>query len=170
VTDEAAGGRKGAAVLAGWNGVGDRGDRAGAPRAAARSWGEQGRLRWLADCSVAEALGALGRDGQVPEAWPEGGRVAVSETGEATGFPGVFVVGDCAASPWPPSAQAAERQASRTAAVILGQRPRSVRPAGVVASLGTREGFATFFGGLVGSPARRLKTLVEWLYRWHARP
>ncbi len=41
---------------------------------------------------------------------------------------------------------------------------------GMVAVLGTQEGFSTFFSReLVGSPARRLKALVAWLYRWHAR-
>jgi hypothetical protein len=49
--------------------VRERGDRSGALQAAALSWAERGRLRWLVGASVAEALAALGRDGQGAEAW-----------------------------------------------------------------------------------------------------
>ena len=106
----------------------------------------------------------------------KGSRVLVDAAGEAEGFPGVFAIGDCALAPYPPSAQLAERQGIVTAAAVAARaqgRPYAapdIHLAGMVAALGSQDGFSTMFRReLVGGPARRLKTLVEWLYRWHAR-
>lgn len=105
-----------------------------------------------------------------------GDRVLVDAAGEAQGFPGIFVIGDAALAPYPPSAQLAEQQgliaAAAVAARVLGRAftPPEVHLTGMVAALGTQQGFSTLFAqDLVGGPARRIKTLVEWLYRWHAR-
>ena len=106
-----------------------------------------------------------------------GERVVVDAAGNADGFPGILVVGDAALAPYPPSAQLAKRQGAIAAAAVAARVldrpfvPAPVRLSGVVAALGTREGFSTLFRrDLVGGPARQLKTLVEWLYRWQARP
>ncbi len=106
----------------------------------------------------------------------QGQRVVVDAAGQAQGFPGVYVVGDAALAPLPPSAQLAQRQATVAAGAIealsLGvpYRPRPLRLSGMAASLGTRQGFSTLLRReVVGPPARQLKTLTEWLYHWYAR-
>lgn len=103
------------------------------------------------------------------------GRLVLTEHHYLPSFPEVFVVGDCAALPFAPSAQLAEAQAEQIVHVLLmrwkneeiGKLPR-IKLKGVLGSLGKKEGFGMMGNtSLVGRIPRILKSGVLWLYRFH---
>jgi NADH dehydrogenase len=99
------------------------------------------------------------------------GKIAVAETLEVPGWPGVWALGDCAAIPkpgggcHPPTAQHAIREARTVArniaAAIAGAEPRPFRfrTLGQLASLGHRKGVAEILG------LRFSGFIAWWLWR-----
>ena len=88
----------------------------------------------------------------------------------------VYVVGDCAALPYAPSAQVAEEQAEQIVKVLrnvwnnepLPESMPEIKLKGFLGSLGKKQGFAYLADRTVtGRIARLLKSGVLWMYKWH---
>jgi len=88
----------------------------------------------------------------------------------------VYVVGDCAALPYAPSAQVAEEQAEQIVQVLqakwsgqeLPEKMPKIKLKGFLGSLGKKQGFAYLADRTVtGRIARLMKSGVLWMYKWH---
>lgn len=102
------------------------------------------------------------------------GRLQIDAYHQLPDYPGVFVVGDCAALPFSPSAQVAGVQGTQVAEVVravwAGETPNlgKIKLRGVLGSLGKKAGF-----GLMGKTPvtgwvpRLLKTGVLWKSKNH---
>lgn len=102
------------------------------------------------------------------------GRAVVDEWQRVPDDSAVFVVGDCAASADPPSAQLAEFHGRRTAEILLaewrGEKPaqRQFQHKGTLGALGRGAGFGTVKGvDVEGKIPRFLKSGVLWSYKKH---
>ncbi|WP_342514805.1 NAD(P)/FAD-dependent oxidoreductase [Sporosarcina sp. FSL K6-1522] len=105
-----------------------------------------------------------------------GGRVVLNAHHQIPGFTDVYVVGDCAALPYAPSAQVAEEQAEQIVKVLrlvwsgepLPEKMPEIKLKGFLGSLGKKQGFAYLADRTVtGRIARLLKSGVLWMYKWH---
>jgi len=109
----------------------------------------------------------LGKDKQ--------GRVLLNAYHQVPEYPEVYVVGDCAALPFSPSAQAAEAQGEQIAQVMQAlwkdETPRldKIKLKGVLGSLGKKTGFGIMGKRTVmtGRIARALKSGVLWMSKRH---
>ena len=106
----------------------------------------------------------------------ESGRLALNKYHQLPTFNDVYVVGDCAALPYAPSAQVAEEQAEQIVKVLrhvwkeepLPETMPEIKLKGFLGSLGKKQGFAYLADRTVtGRIARLLKSGVLWLYKRH---
>lgn len=104
------------------------------------------------------------------------GRAVLNQYHQLPSHSNVYVVGDCAALPFAPSAQLAEVQGEQIAALlkkdIKGESyPPSlplIKLKGVLGSLGKKEGFGIMGKvSLVGQMPRVMKSGVLWMYKKH---
>ncbi|CAM3203232.1 NAD(P)/FAD-dependent oxidoreductase [Filibacter tadaridae] len=104
------------------------------------------------------------------------GRVILNMYHQLPAFSNVYVVGDCAALPYAPSAQVAEEQAEQIVRVLrlvwneepLPEKMPEIKLKGFLGSLGKKQGFAYLADRTVtGRIARLLKSGVLWMYKWH---
>jgi NADH:ubiquinone reductase (H+-translocating) len=104
------------------------------------------------------------------------GRVVLNMYHQLPKFSDVYVVGDCAALPYAPSAQVAEEQAEQIVRVLrnvwnnepLPEKMPEIKLKGFLGSLGKKQGFAYLADRTVtGRIARLLKSGVLWMYKWH---
>lgn len=102
------------------------------------------------------------------------GRVIVDEEQCLPSNPDIYVIGDCAASEHPPTAQLAEFHGEYVGQVLAGkwrgqQVPkRSFTTKGILGSLGRGTGFGTLKGvDMSGKIPRMLKSGVLWSYKKH---
>jgi len=101
------------------------------------------------------------------------GRVSLTEHHQALGYDNVFVVGDCASLPYPPSAQLSELQADQIAAVLSKKWQDQSLPElspiklkGTFGSLGKKHGFGMMANTpLTGRVPRLLKSGILWMYK-----
>lgn len=110
---------------------------------------------------------------QLNVAKDQGGRVSLTEHHLVLDHDNVFVVGDCASMPYPPSAQLSELQADQIAAVLskkwedqpLPDLP-SIKLKGTFGSLGKKHGFGMMVNTpLTGRVPRLLKSGILWMYK-----
>lgn len=98
----------------------------------------------------------------------DNGRVILDNFHQIPNYPGVFVNGDCANLPHPPSAQLAEQQGDQIAQVLSaylqGETPEpldEIQLRGTLGSLGARDGFGVAMGlDITGIIARVMKSAV----------
>lgn len=104
------------------------------------------------------------------------GRVVITQYHNLPNDDSVYVVGDCAALPYAPSAQVAEEQAEQIVQVLqarwkgkeLPETMPEIKLKGFLGSLGKKQGFAYLADRTVtGRIARLLKSGVLWMYKWH---
>ncbi|MFC4411372.1 NAD(P)/FAD-dependent oxidoreductase [Chungangia koreensis] len=104
------------------------------------------------------------------------GRVIVTQYHHVPANEHIYVVGDCAASTFAPSAYLAEEQAEQIVKVLkakwngedLPEKMPKIKLKGFMGSLGKKEGFAYLADRTVtGKIARLLKSGVLWMYKWH---
>ncbi|PUB15826.1 NAD(P)/FAD-dependent oxidoreductase [Paenisporosarcina sp. OV554] len=104
------------------------------------------------------------------------GRVVLSQYHNLPEDEHVYVVGDCAALPYSPSAQVAEEQAEQIVQVLqarwrgkeLPEQMPEIKLKGFLGSLGKKQGFAYLADRTVtGRIARLMKSGVLWMYKWH---
>lgn len=104
------------------------------------------------------------------------GRVVITQYHNLPNDESVYVVGDCAALPYAPSAQVAEEQAEQIVQVLqarwkgkeLPETMPEIKLKGFLGSLGKKQGFAYLADRTVtGRIARLLKSGVLWMYKWH---
>jgi NADH dehydrogenase len=103
------------------------------------------------------------------------GRVLLNAYHQIESHPDVFVIGDCAALPFSPSAQAAQAQAEQVAEVLQAiwkqETPRlgKIKLKGVLGSLGKKSGFGLMGKRtvLMGKVPRALKSGVLWMSKHH---
>ncbi|AQQ52701.1 NAD(P)/FAD-dependent oxidoreductase [Planococcus lenghuensis] len=104
------------------------------------------------------------------------GRLVVNQYHQLPDHTSVYVVGDCAALPFAPSAQLAEEQAEQIVKVLrlkwanepLPDTMPEIKLQGFIGSLGKKQGFAYLADRTVtGRVARLLKSGVLWMYKWH---
>lgn len=104
------------------------------------------------------------------------GRVVLSQYHNIPENEHVYVVGDCAALPYAPSAQVAEEQAEQIVQVLqtrwrgkeLPEEMPPIKLKGFLGSLGKKQGFAYLADRTVtGRIARLMKSGVLWMYKWH---
>lgn len=104
------------------------------------------------------------------------GRVVLSQYHHLPEDEHVYVVGDCAALPYAPSAQVAEEQAEQIVQVLqakwsgtaLPKKMPKIKLKGFLGSLGKKQGFAYLADRTVtGRIARLMKSGVLWMYKWH---
>ena len=104
------------------------------------------------------------------------GRVVITQYHNLPNDENVYVVGDCAALPYAPSAQVAEEQAEQIVQVLqarwkgkeLPETMPEIKLKGFLGSLGKKQGFAYLADRTVtGRIARLLKSGVLWMYKWH---
>ncbi len=104
------------------------------------------------------------------------GRVVITQYHNLPNDENVYVVGDCAALPYAPSAQVAEEQAEQIVHVLqarwkgkeLPETMPEIKLKGFLGSLGKKQGFAYLADRTVtGRIARLLKSGVLWMYKWH---
>ncbi|MET1014176.1 MAG: NAD(P)/FAD-dependent oxidoreductase [Paenisporosarcina sp.] len=104
------------------------------------------------------------------------GRVVLTQYHHLPDDENVYVVGDCAALPYAPSAQVAEEQAEQIVQVLqarwkgkeLPETMPEIKLKGFLGSLGKKQGFAYLADRTVtGRIARLLKSGVLWMYKWH---
>ncbi|AOM82032.1 NAD(P)/FAD-dependent oxidoreductase [Salisediminibacterium beveridgei] len=103
------------------------------------------------------------------------GRLITTDYHHIPGDDSVFVVGDCAASEFAPSAQLAEAQAERIATLLatkwrgeaFPEKMPKIKLKGVLGSLGKKQGFG-FMGEkpMTGVVPRVLKSGVLWMYKF----
>lgn len=106
----------------------------------------------------------------------DSGRLALNKHHQLPEHENVYVVGDCAALPYAPSAQVAEEQAEQIVKVLrlvwegkpLPDKMPEIKLKGFLGSLGKKQGFAYLADRTVtGRIARLLKSGVLWMYKWH---
>lgn len=103
------------------------------------------------------------------------GRVVINEYHQIPTNPEVYVVGDCAALPFAPSAQAAEAQGKQVGQVIQAnwknEKPKlqQIKLKGVLGSLGKKSGFGLMGARavMIGKVPRLLKSGVLWMSKRH---
>ncbi len=104
------------------------------------------------------------------------GRVVLNMYHQLPEFNDVYIVGDCAALPYAPSAQVAEEQAEQIVRILrnvwnnepLPETMPEIKLKGFLGSLGKKQGFAYLADRTVtGRIARLLKSGVLWMYKWH---
>ncbi|MFS0576535.1 NAD(P)/FAD-dependent oxidoreductase [Sporosarcina sp. 179-K 3D1 HS] len=104
------------------------------------------------------------------------GRVILNMYHQIPNHPNVYVVGDCAALPFAPSAQVAEEQGEQIVKILrhvwngepLPEKMPEIKLKGFLGSLGKKQGFAYLADRTVtGRIARLLKSGVLWMYKWH---
>ncbi len=104
------------------------------------------------------------------------GRLALNSYHQLPKYNDVYVVGDCAALPYAPSAQVAEEQAEQIVKILrlvwedkpLPESMPEIKLKGFLGSLGKKQGFAYLADRTVtGRIARLLKSGVLWMYKWH---
>lgn len=101
------------------------------------------------------------------------GRVVLTDHHQIPGYDNVFVMGDCASLPFPPSAQLSELQADQIAAVFKKKWQNEPLPnlsgiklKGTFGSLGKKQGFGMMAGApLTGRVPRLLKSGILWMYK-----
>ena len=101
------------------------------------------------------------------------GRILLNSFHQIPHHPDVYVVGDCASLPFPPSAHLAEEQGKQIAAVISanlkGETPTlgPIKLKGVLGSLGKKSGFGVMGKRTVmlGRVPRLLKSGVLWIVK-----
>ncbi|MGX9135717.1 NAD(P)/FAD-dependent oxidoreductase [Rummeliibacillus sp. JY-2-4R] len=106
----------------------------------------------------------------------ERGRVAVTQYMSLPSDPHVFIVGDCAASQFGPSAQLAEEQAEHIVKVLklqwsnqaLPEKMPEIKLKGFMGALGKKQGFV-YLGDttVTGRIARLMKSGLLWMYKRH---
>lgn len=103
------------------------------------------------------------------------GRLFLTPHHHLPGHEHVYVVGDCAALPYAPSAQLAEVQAEQIVQVLqakwsgkeLPEKLAEIKLKGFMGSLGKKQGFAYLADQTVtGRVARLLKSGLLWMYKW----
>ncbi|MCY0901428.1 MAG: FAD-dependent oxidoreductase [Firmicutes bacterium] len=126
------------------------------------------RLVWTAGIKASPIVSALGTDHDSI------GRVVVDEWQCLPTDPSIYVIGDCAASEHPPSAQLAEFQGEYVAQTLLARwhdaepTDRQYQNKGALGSLGKAAGFGSVKGvELSGKIPRLLKSGVLWNYKKH---
>ncbi len=102
------------------------------------------------------------------------GRVIVDEEQSIPGDSSIYVIGDCAASDHPPTAQLAEFHGEYVGQVLLAKwrnqqvTKRTFSAKGTLGSLGRGSGFGTLKGvDMAGKIPRMLKSGVLWSYKKH---
>ena len=104
------------------------------------------------------------------------GRVVLSKYHHLPDDEHVYVVGDCAALPFAPSAYLAEEQAEQIVQVLIAkwrgtelpEKMPEIKLKGFLGSLGKKQGFAYLADRTVtGRLARLMKSGVLWMYKWH---
>lgn len=104
------------------------------------------------------------------------GRLALNIHHQLPKYNDIYVVGDCAALPYAPSAQVAEEQAEQIVKILrlvwedkpLPESMPEIKLKGFLGSLGKKQGFAYLADRTVtGRIARLLKSGVLWMYKWH---
>lgn len=103
------------------------------------------------------------------------GRILIDEYNRIPTFPNVFVVGDVASLPCPPSAQAAKAQGKQIAQTLFEimhnkelKKPGKLKVKGSLGSLGKTEGFGvTFDVPLTGLIPRLMKSGVLWIHKFN---
>jgi len=102
------------------------------------------------------------------------GRLVVNEHHQLPDYNNVYVVGDCAALPFSPSAQAAGGQGKQIADVLMAvwnnRTPRlgKIKLKGVLGSLGKKSGFGIMAGTpILGRVPRLVKSGVLWKSKRH---
>ncbi|HSH25868.1 MAG TPA: NAD(P)/FAD-dependent oxidoreductase [Massilibacterium sp.] len=104
------------------------------------------------------------------------GRAKLTEYHYLKDYENVYVVGDCASLPHPPTAQLAEVQGDQIVSVLLkkwNNEPLTPLPEiklkGVLGSLGKKAGFGLMGNtALTGRVPRLLKSGVLWMYKRHS--
>lgn len=106
----------------------------------------------------------------------DSGRLVVNKYHQLPNDNDVYIVGDCAALPYAPSAQVAEEQAEQIVSVLravwkeepLPEKMPPLKLKGFLGSLGKKQGFA-YLGDrtVTGRIARLMKSGVLWLYKRH---
>jgi NADH dehydrogenase len=103
------------------------------------------------------------------------GRIIIDDYHRIENYKEVFVVGDCASVPFPPSGQVAQVQGNQIVEILSDilrgrepKKPGKMKIKGALGSLGKSEGFGTAFGmGISGPVARLLKSGVLWLHKFN---
>jgi len=102
------------------------------------------------------------------------GRMVVNERQQIPSHPSIYLIGDCAASEHPPSAQLAEFHGEYVGEILLDvwngkmSLPRKFHNKGALGSLGKATGFGQVKGvDLSGRIPRLLKSGVLWSYKKH---
>lgn len=106
----------------------------------------------------------------------DSGRLVINKYHQLPDNNEIYVVGDCAALPYAPSAQVAEEQAEQIVTVLravwkdekLPEQMPELKLKGFLGSLGKKQGFA-YLGDrtVTGRIARLMKSGVLWLYKRH---
>ena len=106
----------------------------------------------------------------------DSGRLVVNKYHQLPTKNDIYIVGDCAALPYAPSAQVAEEQAEQIVTVLrtvwrnepLPEKMPAIKLKGFLGSLGKKQGFA-YLGDrtVTGRIARLMKSGVLWLYKRH---
>ncbi|PGK51155.1 FAD-dependent oxidoreductase [Priestia megaterium] len=103
------------------------------------------------------------------------GKVVINEYYQVPSAQDVFVIGDCASSPLPPSAQLAQQQAKQLVSILLCMlknkqlaKPKEIKSKGVLGSLGHHDGFGDMFNlPFTGLVPRIAKSGVLWIHKRH---
>ncbi|GAA4723084.1 NAD(P)/FAD-dependent oxidoreductase [Brevibacillus fulvus] len=113
---------------------------------------------------------------EMPVEQDAAGRTVLNQYHQIPTHPNVYVVGDCAALPFAPSAQLAEFQGEQIALILNKDIKNEDYPAclpeiklkGTLGSLGKKEGFGIMGKvSLVGQMPRVMKSGVLWMYKRH---
>jgi len=104
------------------------------------------------------------------------GRIVITKYHHIPTDEHVYVVGDCAALPYAPSAQLAEAQAEQIVTILhkkwngeqLPDEMPQIKLKGIMGSLGKKHGFGLFNERpLLGRVPRLIKSGILWLYKYH---
>jgi NADH:ubiquinone reductase (H+-translocating) len=103
------------------------------------------------------------------------GRVVLNGYHQVPGYTDIYVVGDCASLPHPPSAQVAKIQGEQIVRILVdvlnGKNPQvseEMKIKGAIGSLGKKEGFGTAYGlSLSGHFARFMKSGILWMHKFN---
>lgn len=102
-------------------------------------------------------------------------KVILNEYYQVPTHPNVYVVGDCAASDFSPSAQLAGEQGEQIADILFAvlhgkkpKKPKEIKLKGALGSLGKSDGFGSMFSrSVTGLVPRIAKSGVLWLNKRH---
>lgn len=103
------------------------------------------------------------------------GRIVIDEYNRIPNYQNVFVVGDVASLPYPPSAQAAKAQGKQIAQTLYEKihnkeikHPGKLKVKGSLGSLGKNEGFGVAFHmPMTGAIPRLMKSGVLWIHKFN---